>query len=311
MLKKIFISVVLIIAVLSFVVSLLGGKNNISATKKLAGGQDTIAVIDVNGTMISGGGPATTVFSRAEGASSGIIMKELREAAEDKNVKAVLLNINSPGGSVTAAEEIAREIDRFKSTSKKPIVATMGDSGASAAYYIAADCDKIYANASTLTGSIGVYMAGMNLEEIYKKIGVSPFMIKSGEHKDIMSPNRPMTDQEKVIIQTMVNEMFEQFLNRVSTGRKKPLEEIRTLADGRVYTGKQALELGLVDEIGNFYDAVDGTAALAGIKGKPKIKEYGIARDWASLFMDAFTKSITAKLQESLPQLQTTNWNKG
>ncbi len=311
MIKKIFITVVLIIAVLSFVISLLGGKNNLSATKKVAGAQDTIAVINVNGTMISTGGTVTNVFSRAEGASSGVIMKQLRDAAEDKTVKAVLLNINSPGGSVTSAEEIAREIDKFKEKSKKPIVAALGDMGASAAYYIAADCDKIYANNSTLTGSIGVYMGGMNLEEIYKKIGVTPFIIKSGQHKDIMSPSRPMTDEEKTIVQNMVNEMFEQFLDRVSTGRKKPMTEVRALADGRVYTGKQAFSLGLVDEIGNYYDAIDGTAALAGIQGKPKIKEYGIARDWASLFMDAFTQSISAKMLEGLPQLGTMQWTKG
>ncbi len=311
MIKKIFITAVLIIAVLSFVISLLGGKNNMSATKKITGAQDTIAIINVNGTMVSGGGTVTSVFSRAEGASSGVIMRELREAAEDKSVKAVLLNINSPGGSVTSAEEIAREIDKFKEKSKKPIVAALGDSGASAAYYIAADCDKIYANNSTLTGSIGVYMGGVNLEEIYKKIGITPFLIKSGEHKDIMSSTRPMTAEEKIIIQNMVNEMFEQFLDRVSTGRKKPMAEVRALADGRVYTGKQALNLGLVDEIGNFYDAIDGTAQLAGIQGKPKLKEYGIAKDWASLFMDAFTKSISATMKESLPQPGTMNWNKG
>ena len=154
-------------------------------------------------------------------------------------------------------------------------------------------------------------MGGVNLEEIYKKIGITPFLIKSGEHKDIMSSTRPMTAEEKIIIQNMVNEMFEQFLDRVSTGRKKPMAEVRALADGRVYTGKQALNLGLVDEIGNFYDAIDGTAQLAGIQGKPKLKEYGIAKDWASLFMDAFTKSISATMKESLPQPGTMNWNKG
>lgn len=314
MLKKIFISIVLIIAVLSFVVSLLGGKNNLQSAKKIVptGSGDTIAVIDVSGAMVSGGndGPAR-LFARAEGTTSGTVMSELRKAAEDTSVKAVLLKINSPGGSVTSAEEISREIKRFKETSKKPIVAAMGDSGASAAYYIASDCDKIYANSSTLTGSIGVYLAGMNVEEVYKKIGISPVLIKSGKHKDIMSPNRPMTEEERTIMQNMVNEMYEDFIKTVSEGRKKPLEEVRALADGRVYTGKQAKELGLVDEIGNYYDALDGTAKLAGITGKPKVKEYGREADWTTLFMDSFIKELSAKMLNEITPNHVASWNKG
>lgn len=309
MLKKIFISVILIIAVLSFVVSLLGGKNNWHTAKVVKG--DSIAVIDVSGAMVSGDDGPTRAFVSAEGTSSGSVMRELRNAADDSNVKAVLLRINSPGGSVTSAEEIAREIAKFKEKSKKPIVAAMGNTGASAAYYIAAPCDKIYANSSTLTGSIGVYMAGMNLEEIYKKIGINTVLIKSGVHKDIMSPNRPMTAEERTIIQNMVNEMYEQFITTVSEGRKKPLEEVRALADGRIYTGKQAKELGLVDEIGNFYDAVDGTAKLAGISGKPKIKEYSRNANWTSLFMNSFIQSLSAKMLEQLPAPQGSQWNKG
>ena len=109
----------------------------------------------------------------------------------------------------------------------------------------------------------------------------------------------------------MVNEMYEQFLARVSSGRKKPLPEVRALADGRVYTGKQAQALGLVDEIGNFYDAVDGTAKLAGIKGKPKLKEYSRVANWSSIFMDSFIQSLSAKMLEQLPAPQVNSWNKG
>ena len=239
MLKRIFISAVLLIAVLSFVISLLGGKNSYNADKVAVAKGDRVAVINVEGTIESGA-DGTALFAEATGATSGRIMQELREAAKDKSVKAVLLRINSPGGSVTAAEEITREIARFKETSHKPIVATMSDTGASAAYYIAAGCDKIYANASTLTGSIGVYMGTKNLEELYKKVGISDVMIKSGVHKDIMSNARPMTPEETQILQTMVNEMYEQFLTTVSNGRKIPMDKVRILADGRVYTGKQA-----------------------------------------------------------------------
>ncbi len=299
MLKKIFISAILLIAVLSFVVSLLGGKNSYGTEKIPVPKGDRVAVIDIQGAIESGA-DGTAIFAEATGATSGRIMQELRQAATDKSVKAVLLRINSPGGSVTAAEEIAREIERFKTTSNKPIVATMGDTGASAAYYIAADCDKIYANASTLTGSIGVYMGTKNLEELYKKLGVSDVMIKSGIHKDIMSTARPMTPEEREILQTMVNEMYEEFLTVVSTGRKIPMDKVRALADGRVYTGKQAKALGLVDEIGNYYDALDATGALVGIKGTPEVVEYGSVKNWKTWFSSKIAEQVTGKIMEAI-----------
>ncbi len=311
MLKKIFISCILIIALLSFVVSLLGGKNKIETTKKIASGGDSVAVINIAGPMFSGSGGVPRLFSEAEGANSGTIMKQLRKAGEDKSVKAVLLRINSPGGSVTAAEEIAREIARFKETSKKPIVATLGNSGASAAYYIAAPCDKIYANNSTLTGSIGVYMGGVNLQELYKKIGVTSVLIKSGEHKDIMSSTRPMTEEEKEIIQSMVDEMYLDFITVVSEGRKLPLEQVRSLADGRVYTGKQAHALGLVDEIGNYYDALDATGKLAGLKGTPKVKSYDKVADWSNIFLESFAQKIAQGLLSKWAPAEAESWNKG
>lgn len=299
MLKRIFISAILLIAVLSFVISLLGGKNAYNADKIPAPKGDRVAVIDIQGTIESGA-DGTAIFAEARGATSGRIMQELRQAAKDKSVKAVLLRINSPGGSVTAAEEITREIQRFKATSHKPIVAAMGDTGASAAYYIAAGCDKIYANASTLTGSIGVYMGTKNLEELYKKLGVKDVMIKSGIHKDIMSTARPMTPEEREILQTMVNEMYEEFLTVVSTGRKIPLDKVRALADGRVYTGKQAKALGLVDDLGNYYDALDATGALAGIKGTPETVEYGSVKNWKTWFSSKIADQVAGKIMEAI-----------
>ena len=312
MLKKIFISIVLLIAVLSFVVSLLGGKNKLVGNKEPVVKGDKVAVIRVEGTITSGGPEGTRLFSEATGANSSRIMQQLRKAAKDKSVKGVLLQINSPGGSVTAAEEITREIQRYKETSKKPIMASFGDTGASAAYYIAAPCDKIYANASTLTGSIGVYMNSKNLEELYKKIGVTDVMIKSGVHKDIMSASRPMTEEERAIIQNMVNEMYEQFLTTVSTGRNIPVEQVGALADGRVYTGKQAKDLQLVDEIGNYYDALDGLGVAVGIKGTPAVVEYGVVRDWQSWFTGELARKISTQLLESWQLKETaTPWTKG
>lgn len=311
MLKKIFVSVVLLIAVLSFVVSLLGGKNKLIGNKPQPVKGDKVAVIRVEGTITSGGSEGRRLFSEATGVTSGRIMEQLRKAGADKNVKGVLLAINSPGGSVTAAEEITREIQRYKETSKKPIVAAFGDTGASAAYYIAAPCDKIYANASTLTGSIGVYMGTKNLEELYKKLGISDVMIKSGIHKDIMSTARPMTAEEREILQTMVNEMYEQFLATVSAGRNMPQAQVRALADGRVYTGKQAQGLKLVDEIGNYYDALDGLGAMAGIEGTPTVVEYGGVKDWQSWFTGQLAKKLSAQILENLSAQPTVNWTKG
>ena len=282
MLKKIFISAILLLAATCFVLSLLKGNNS---PKQVLPTSSYVAVININGTITTGEEDGGLLETSGTGTSSDTLMKEIRAAAEDKSVKAVLLRINSPGGSVTAAEEVGRELARFKETTKKPIVASMGDMGASAAYWLAAcQSDKIYADASTLTGSIGVYMPYMNTEELFKKIGVSSGKIKSGVHKDILSPDRPMTAEERVILQKMVDEMYEQFVNTVATGRKMSPQQVRKLADGRVYTGKQAQELGLVDEIGNYYDALSATGKLAGLGEKPLIKSNTGKKRWDFIF---------------------------
>lgn len=218
MLKKIFISAILLIAVLCFVVSLLKGNNG---AEKAVSSPDRVAVINIEGTIVSGGDVQDNLFQQSTGVTSGSVMRQIRDAAEDDSVKALLLNINSGGGSATAAEEIGRELKRFKENTKKPIVATMSDMGASAAYWIAAcSSDKIYANSTTLTGSIGVYMPYMNTQELFKKIGIKTDKIKSGPYKDILSNDRPMTEAEKILLQNMVNEIYNEFINVVVTGRK-------------------------------------------------------------------------------------------
>ena len=282
MLKKIFISAILLLAVTCFILSLLKGNNS---PKQVLPASSYVTVININGTITTGEEDGGLLETSGTGTSSDTLMKEIRAAAEDKSVKAILLRINSPGGSVTAAEEVGRELARFKETTKKPIVASMGDMGASAAYWLAAcQSDKIYADASTLTGSIGVYMPYMNTEELFKKIGVSSGKIKSGVHKDILSPDRKMTAEEQAILQKMVDEMFDQFVNTVATGRKMTPEQVRKLADGRVYTGKQAKELGLVDEIGNYYDALAATGNMVGLGDTPLIKSTSGKKRWDFIF---------------------------
>ncbi len=297
MLKKIFISAVLLIAVLSFVVSLLGGNNN--NEPKVAVG-DRVAVINISGPIVDGASVEQTLLGGAQAATSGQLMKEIRDAAADSSVKALVLHINSPGGSVTAAEEVGRELERFKETTKKPIVTSMGDQAASAAYWLASYSDVIYANSSTLTGSIGVYMPYMNVEDLYKKIGVYTGKIKSGPHKDILSPDREMTAEEREILQEIVNQLYDEFIAVVANGRKMDTAAVRALADGRVYTGKQAQQLGLVDEIGNYYDALEAAGKLIGVNGIPEIKEKQTAKPWQILFEARLSELILSQLENAL-----------
>ena len=309
MLKKIFVSAVLILAVLSFVVSLLKGNNNAEKTVTVP---DRVAVINISGTIISGADSKDNIFSQTNGVTSGSIMKQIREAAADDSVKALVLRIDSGGGSATAAEEVGRELKRFKEKTKKPIVATMGNTGASAAYWIAACAsDKVYANATTLTGSIGVYMPYMNTEELFKKIGITSNKIKSGPYKDIMSSDRPMTPEEQAILQNIVNEIYEQFVTTVAVGRKMEESKVKTLADGRVYTGLQAKNLGLVDEIGDYYDALAAAGELGKIKlgadGLPPVKAKEKQQPWefllsahiAELIKTELVNQLTGSLQQS------------
>lgn len=302
MLKKIFISAVLLLAVLSFVVSLLKGNNNSEKTVTVP---DRVAVINISGTIASGAEGRDSLFNQANGVTSGSIMKQIREAAADDSVKALVLRIDSGGGSATAAEEVGRELKRFKENTKKPIVATMGNTGASAAYWIAAcSSDKVYANATTLTGSIGVYMPYMNTEELFKKIGITSSKIKSGPYKDIMSNDRPMTPEEQAILQNIVNEIYNEFVATVAAGRKMEESKVRTLADGRVYTGLQAKNLGLVDEIGDYYDALAAAGELAKIKpgadGLPPVKEKEKQQPWEFLLSAQLAQMIKTELVQQL-----------
>ncbi len=304
MLKKIFISAILLIAVLSFVVSLLKGNNN--GSEKIIANPDRVAVIDISGTIISGSDSGSGGFlNRETGVTSGSIMSQIRDAASDDSVKALLLNINSGGGSATAAEEVGRELKRFKEKTNKPIVATMSDMGASAAYWIAVcQSDKVYVNSTTLTGSIGVYMPYMNTEELYKKIGIYTSKIKSGPHKDILSSDRAMTPEEQQILQNIVNEIYDEFVKTVAAGRKMEESRVRALADGRVYTGLQAKNLGLVDEIGDYYDALAAAGELGKVKlednGLPAIKEREKQQAWQILLNGQIADVIKGEIARQI-----------
>ena len=303
MLKKIFISAVLLLAVLSFVVSLLKGNNNSQKTVTIP---DRVAVINIEGTIVCGADSKENLFQQANGITSGTIMKQIREAAADDSVKALVLRIDSGGGSATAAEEVGRALLRFKEQTKKPIVATMGNTGASAAYWIAACAsDKIYANATTLTGSIGVYMPYMNTEELFKKIGITSDKIKSGPYKDILTNDRPMTPEEKEILQNIVDEIYDQFVYTVSAGRRMETSKVRAIADGRIYTGRQAKNIGLVDELGDYYDALAAAGTLAKIQlgkdGLPPVKEREKQQPWEYFLSAEIANLIKSQVMQQLP----------
>ena len=193
------------------------------------------------------------------------VTSQLVKFRKNKSIKAIILRINSPGGGVGASQEIYREVQ--KTTKSKKVIVSMGGVAASGGYYIASAADKIVANPGTITGSIGVIMEFVRYEEILKKIGIKFEVLKSGEFKDMGSPHRELTEREKELIKTLIANIQDQFVKAVADGRHLPLEKTRNLADGRIFSGAQARELGLVDELGNFQDAVDIARDLSGIKG--------------------------------------------
>jgi protease-4 len=208
------------------------------------------------------------------GAYSDSIVSTLRKVVEDSNIKALVIRVNSPGGSAAASEEIFNAIMEVKAAGK-PVVVSMADTAASGGYFISAPADVIYANATTLTGSIGVIFQAISLEGLFDKFGIDMRTLKAGEHKDIGSPYRPMTDEEKALLQVMIDETHQVFIEYVAKGRKMEVEAVRKLANGDVWTGKQAKEIGMVDELGGLRDAILKAGQLAGISGEPVIEELG------------------------------------
>jgi protease-4 len=194
-------------------------------------------------------------------------IKRLRECGKNDRVKAVVLRIDSPGGVVGPSQEIHEEVKKL--AAKKKVVVSMGSLAASGGYYIAAPASVIFANPGTITGSIGVIIKLSNLQELLDKVGVKVTTIKTGTYKDIGSPSRPMTEDDKALLQGVIDSSYNQFVKAVAQGRKLPEAQVRLLADGRIFTGEQALALKLVDRLGNMQDALDEAGRLGGIKGEP------------------------------------------
>lgn len=219
---------------------------------------------------------------------SANVIEQIQRYLDDDGVKAIILRIDSPGGGVGPSQEIYREVIKAKTKTGKKVLVSMGSVAASGGYYIACASDLIVANGGTITGSIGVVMEFTNLEDLLKKIGVKGFVLKSGEHKDIGSPFREMSPEEKKILQDVVNNTHQQFIEAVATGRKLDRAKVAEIADGRIFTGEQAKQLGLVDRLGDLQDTIDMAAQMVGIVGKPSViyppkKKLSI---WDLLFSD-------------------------
>jgi protease IV len=227
--------------------------------------QGTLAVVHITGPIqASLAAPAWPATDADE------VAKELHKLSEDDDVKAILLRINSPGGTVGAVQEIDKEMARCRAKGKK-IVASLGEIAASGGYYLAAGSDRIVANPGTITGSIGVILEFGNLEGLFQKVGLKLEVIKSGAHKDIGSPARALTPEEKRMLQSSIDDAYDQFLGAVRDGRHLASDKLKTLADGRIFTGRQAMQVGLVDELGDQEDAVQAAIRLAKLPEKPFI----------------------------------------
>ncbi|MBW2369990.1 MAG: signal peptide peptidase SppA [Deltaproteobacteria bacterium] len=226
----------------------LGGVVNVSRFQSL--GKGNVGIIELTGVI----------------ADSKPVINHIKQFRENAAIKAIVLRIDSPGGTVGSAQEIYREIRKTVTT--KTVVASMGTVAASGGYYVAAGANEIMANPGTITGSIGVILGYTNFKELFDKIGLTPVVIKSGPYKDLGSPVRPMTDAERNILQTFVEQTRGQFVRAISTGRNMPLEKVDALADGRIFTGEQALEMGLIDRLGNLEDAIEFAGRKGGIEGR-------------------------------------------
>lgn len=230
-----------------------------------------VALIYVEGAITSGSSEGGLFSSAA--ATTERVISDLRAAEEQSGVRAIVLRINSPGGSAAASQEIYREVLRIRE-SGKPVVVSMGDVAASGGYYIACAASEIFAGNGTLTGSIGVILQATDMSQLFGKIGLRPETIKSGKYKDMFSPNRPLTDDERQLAKSMILDIYNQFVDDVLAGRKhKGLtrEQLLAVADGRVMTGRQAMRAKLVDRIGGLQDAINEAGRLGGISGRPSI----------------------------------------
>lgn len=259
-----------------------------------------IALIRVSG-IITAGKSESGLFSGATCGSDDLV-EQLERARKNDGAKAIVLRINSPGGSPAGSEEVYRELMRIR-RSGKPVYVSMADVAASGGYYIACASDRIYADASTLTGSIGVIWSVDDMSGLYKKIGFNPQVVKSGKYKDMGSPNRPLTPDERALMQGIIMDTYGQFVDAVADGRHMPVAEVKKIADGRVFTGQQAKKVKLVDRVGGMHETVLAAARAGGISGEPKVVEYRRRSSFSDLLGAESERASNAAKQEITRQM--------
>ncbi|MEW6095229.1 MAG: signal peptide peptidase SppA [bacterium] len=319
--EKLIITIILLLCIISIgvgIYSILLRKDEIAEEalfpKTLLPEKKKIGVVHIYG-MISFPEDASGFYKRLHGTED--IIRQLKKFQKDDSICAVILKMNSPGGTVAAVQEIYQQVQNLKKAKKK-VVVSIGDIATSGAYYIACAADKIVANHGSLTGSIGVLMSLPNIEGFLEKVGVKFNIIKSGTHKDIGSAFRGMSEEEKSLLQGVIDNAYHQFFNVVAKNRTKiEKEKLIKIADGRIFTGEQAKEAGLIDELGTYEEAIKLTAKLANIEGEPVIVEEERAFKRLLDFMEI--KNLFEKLQEDstkvrleyryipIPQLTVTN----
>lgn len=273
---KIFLWVIALVLCAGVVFALLTlGGGHEEGEYNLSGSRPKVAVVSLTGTIVSSRG----------------IVSTLQELAENSSVKAIVLRVDSPGGGVAASQEIYEEVKSVSDT-VKPIIVSMGSIAASGGYYVSCGATRIVANPGTITGSIGVIAMFPNYAKLMAKLGLQMDVIKSGKYKDSGSPFRKMTEADKKYFLGVVDNSYDQFLNVVAKQRKLPIDKLKKFANGRVFTGEQALKLGLVDTLGSLEDAISIAARLGGITGKPEVVEAKRPRSLADMILGDFAQKF-------------------
>ena len=259
-------------------------------------GRDKILLVDLSGVLAEE--PIFTLESRAQVPLLARVREELEKAEADEQVRAVVLRINSPGGTVTASDILYHEITRFKERRKIPVVASILDVGASGGYYIALAADRIFAHPTTVTGSIGVLMLTVNASGLLEKVGVNASYVKSGEFKDMGSPFRALRPEERALFQDLIDRFYGRFVELVARSRKLDEARVRAIADGRVHTGAEALALGLVDRIGYLEEAIEAAKTAAGLT-EARVISYHRPRQYrATIYSSATAPAPAAGLPD-------------
>src|SRR5438046_2416285 len=267
-------------------------------------GRAKILLLDIAGFLSDEAGARSLVIGAPSAPRVPLLVRvreELTKAADDGDVRALVVRINSAGGTVTASDVIFRELDLFKRSTGRPVVAVMLDIAASGGYYVALVADTIVAHPTSVTGSIGVLMVTLSAEGLMQKLGLSTTTIKSAERKDMGSPFRPMTDEERKIFQVVIDGLYDQFVAKLAERRKLPLETARKVADGRIYTAQQALELKLIDRIGYMPDAIEAAKRAVGVE-EARVVVYRRPREYRATYY-ARAEAPAAAVEGSLARL--------